>query len=408
MSIVVFWTAVVAAPVVIENAQLEIGDGTTVAATPVLIDQGKIQGIGTFRMPPNAEHVDGRGKILTPGLIDSITRLGLVDIDMEPATNDETVSGHVVTPDLRAADSFNPNSVRIPIEREEGITSAVISPGGEVIFGTGSWVDLTGRPESTPDPARPVAMFGQVGEAAAQAAGGARGGTWMMLRQVFDDVHFYAQNRAAYLRGQSRPLMLTAAQIEALLPVASGALSLVLTANRASDIVAALRFAEEQKIRLVISGGAEAWRVSRQLAAKKVPVILIPTMQVPHAFETLAARDDAPALLHRDGVMVVIAAGENDSENIRRLRQEAGTAVAYGLPHSAALAAITSNPASVFGRGAQVGAIMVGKRANLVLWSSDPFETTTVAERIWIDGVTQSLDNRQRNLVRRYLSAPVP
>jgi len=114
------------------------------------------------------------------------------------------------------------------------------------------------------------------------------------------------------------------------------------------------------------------------------------------------------ALLHRDGVMVVISAGEAENQNIRRLRQEAGTAVAYGLPHAAALAASTSNPASLFGRLAEVGTLSVGKRANLVLWSGDPLETTIVAERIWIDGVAQNLENRQRSLVRRYLTVPEP
>jgi imidazolonepropionase-like amidohydrolase len=408
MNALMMLASLTAVPLVIDNAQLEIGDGTTAAATSVLVDQGKILGVGKFNVPPQAEHVDGRGKVLTPGLIESFTRLGLADVELEPAANDEALADHVFTPDLRAADSFNPNSIRIPIEREEGITSAIVSPGGEIICGLASWVDLTGRQDAAPDPNRPLAMFGQVGQAAAQAAGGARGGTWMMLRQIFDDVHFYAQNRAAYLRGQSRPLLLAPTQIEALLPVASGALILVLTANRTSDIVAAMRFAKEQRIRLVIAGGAEAWRVAKELSARKIPVILTPSVQAPQTFETLAARDDSPALLHRDGVMVVISTGEGDNQNIRRLRQEAGTAVAYGLPHAAALAAITGNPAAVFGRGAEVGTLSSGKRANLVLWSGDPLETTTVAEKIWIDGVAQSLDNRQRTLVRRYLSTKVP
>jgi imidazolonepropionase-like amidohydrolase len=101
-------------------------------------------------------------------------------------------------------------------------------------------------------------------------------------------------------------------------------------------------------------------------------------------------------------VPLIISSGDFD-QNIRRLRQEAGTAVAHGLPHAEALRAVTKTPAEVFGRGAELGTVAVGKRADLVLWSGDPFETSTIAERVFIAGREMDLSSRQRLLVERYL-----
>ncbi len=393
--------ALLAAPVVIENVRVEVGDGTVLERATVLFDGGRIREVGTPRIPAGAERIDGAGKVLAPGFIETLTQIGLVEVGLEAATNDTQLRAPI-TPAFRAADGYNPLSARIPVNREEGVTSAITSPTGVLVYGTGYWVDLTGTVASAPDASRPAAMFGGIGGSEADEHTGARGGLWLALREIFDDVRFFVKNRPAFDRGELRELSIGRLHLEAMIPVVEGRLPLVLYVHRASDILAALSFAREQKVRLIIAGGLEAWTVAEELAAARVPVIVKPSEQVPGSFDALAARDDAATLLTEAGVQVVLSAVEWD-QNIRRLRQEAGTAVAYGMPHAEALRAITSRPAALFGKGAELGTVSAGKRANLVLWSGDPLELSSIAERVWIDGVAMPQGNRQRELVKRYL-----
>src|SRR5690606_33817260 len=150
---------------------------------------------------------------------------------------------------------FQPLSVRIPIEREEGITSAVTSPTHGLLAGTGSWFDLTGELSAAPDPSRPLAMFGSVAQGAVDVTGGSRGALWLRLREVLDDVREYDRNRAAYARNTARTLSLSRLHLEAMVPVVKGQLPLVLEAHRASDVLAAVRLKREEGIEVIVAGG---------------------------------------------------------------------------------------------------------------------------------------------------------
>jgi imidazolonepropionase-like amidohydrolase len=151
----------------------------------------------------------------------------------------------------------------------------------------------------------------------------------------------------------------------------------------------------------VIAGGAEAWVVARELAAAGVPVILNPLDDLPADFDRLGASLENAARLHQAGVRIAFTAP--DTEFTRNIRQFAGNAVAHGLPWDAALAAITSTPADLFGVGAIRGRIVIGHPADLVLWSGDPLEVTTLADREWIDGRAIELRSRQTELRDRYM-----
>jgi imidazolonepropionase-like amidohydrolase len=221
----------------------------------------------------------------------------------------------------------------------------------------------------------------------------------LRLREIFDDVRFYKANRAAYDKAATRDLALPRVHLEALIDVVDGKLPLVVNVNRASDITALLAFAQEQKIRVVVDGGAEAWVLAKELAQAKVPVILTPSAAEPSSFDALRARDDAASILQQAGVVVAIASG---NDGTTRARQEAGVAVAYGMTHEAALQAITQAPARIFGLDNDVGTVAVGKRANLVVWSGDPFETKTAADVVVIGGEKMSTDTRQLMLARKY------
>jgi imidazolonepropionase-like amidohydrolase len=392
--------------VAIEHVRLEVGDGTVREDVTVLLDGDRVVAVGAALAPPaGATRIDGRGKSLTPGFVDVMTHLGLREVDLESSTvdqglNDTPHEAATLVPGFRAADGFNPLSVWIPIAREEGVTSAVLEPSHGVLAGTGSWVTMEGTLASTPDPSQPAAMFGSVGTDGAALAGGARGGLWLKLREAVADARWYAANRAAWEQNRSRALSLSPLHLEALQPVLARRLPLLLRANRAADILAALRFAREENLRLVVTGGAEAWLVADALARAQVPVVLVPSAQVPASFEQVRARDDAATLLEAAGVQVVLSCADSSR---RRLRQEAGLAVAYGLPRGVALAAITSRAARAVGLEARVGTVAVGKRADVVLWSGDPLELSSFAEQVYIAGRLQPKDTRQRKLVERYL-----
>ena len=338
--------------------------------------------------------------MLTPGFIELHSTIGLKEVDLEPSTTDDGLDGLLLAPGFRATDGFNPQTAWIPFAREEGLTSVVVAPTHGLLAGTGVWVPLTGKLDAMPDPKAPTAMFGAVGSGAADAAGGARGGVWLKLREAFADARAYGKNRAAFEQNRWRTLALPPLHLEALQPIVTGKLPLVLAMDRASDILTALTFAKDEGVRLVVLGGAEAWLVSKQLAQAKVPVVLVPSEQLPASFEALYARDDAATLLAKAGVPLVL--GCSDFQK-RRLRQEAGIAVAYGLDRAVALSAITLAPAKALGLEKDVGTVEAGKRADVVLWSGDPLELSTVAERVFIGGEEQPQASRQRALVERYL-----
>lgn len=391
--------------VAIEHVRVEVGDGRVLNDVTVVLDGERIVGVGPEAAPPGATRVDGRGKTLTPGFIDAASPLGLREVDLEPTTHDESMSDAVLVPGFRVADGFNPLTVRIPIARQEGVTSAVLAPEKGVLAGVGHWVALTGTLSSKPDMKKPSAMFGEVGTAGAALTSGARGALWLKLREALADARWYAKNRVAVEQNRSRPLSLSPLHLEALQLVLEGKLPLVLRAHRASDILEAVRFGQSEKLRIVIAGGSEAWLVATELKQAQVPVLLVPSAQVPDSFEQLRARDDAAAKLDAAGVTVAIACADFSR---RRLRQEAGIAVSYGLPRLRALKAITLGPAQALGLEKEVGTVEVGKRADLVLWTGDPLELSSFAQSVFIGGVEQTLRTRQDRLAERYLERAAP
>jgi imidazolonepropionase-like amidohydrolase len=168
------------------------------------------------------------------------------------------------------------------------------------------------------------------------------------------------------------------------------------------DIRRVLAFAQQQGARPVVIGGAQAWRVAGQLAQARVPVIVDPLVDLPDTFDQLGATLENAARLHGAGVRIAFTNLGDGTHNARKVRQAAGIAVAHGLPWDAALAALTANPAEIFGIGAEYGRIAPGYVADLVLWSGDPLEVTSVAEQVWIDGRAQPMRSRQSELRDRY------
>lgn len=385
---------------VLENARVLTGTGAVMEHASVRIENGIITAIGTSVKLDGATRIDCSDSVITPGFIEVNTQLTLSEIGLEKTTVDSAPKVQAPSPAFRAADGVQPLSPRVGISREEGVTSVVVSPQGTLLYGQAYWLDLLGTLASRPNPKNPIAMFGGL-SGSTHKFYGARGEIWMTLRGIVADARFYRANKAKFDNGATRPLALAPMQLEAMLPVLDGKMPLVLEVNRASDILAALEFVREEGIKLVIVGGAEAWLVAKELALAKVPVVLHPSLQMPDSFDALQARDDSATLLATASVPLIISAGDED-QNVRRLRQEAGIAVARGLPYPQAITAISERPARVFGRN-DLGTIAVGQRADIVVWSRDPLELSSVAKHVFIAGKAQDLMTRQKLLAKKYL-----
>lgn len=340
--------------------------------------------------------VDISGRTITPGLVEVSSQLGLVEVSLESGTRDGEHSGSGYSAGLAVADAYNPDSTLIPIARIEGVTSAVVQPGGGRLAGTAALVDLAGatQAESLVDPA--VAIVGSM-------RGDSRAAGLAELRNALADARSWARNKAGFERGASRDLVAGPSDLEALQAVLSRELPLIVAADRAADVEALIRFADEERIRVVIRGGAEAWRHAEALAEAEIPVIVDPMVYGAGGFDQVHGRKDNAALLHAAGVPVVLSTFS--SHNARLLRQSAGNAVRGGLDHDVALAAISSVPARLFG-GPDRGELAVGQVANVVAFDGDPLELATSVTQVFIEGRAIPLDSRQWRLFMHYEQLP--
>jgi imidazolonepropionase-like amidohydrolase len=194
-------------------------------------------------------------------------------------------------------------------------------------------------------------------------------------------------------------------KLEALVPVTHGELPVLVFADRAREIRAAVDFCDKQKLKMILAGGAEAHKVKDLLRSKSVPVILRPMLTEPleedDPYDRLLAQ---PAELASAGVK--FAFGSFDNSFARRLGQQAANAAAHGLPYEEALKAVTLYPAQIFGLADQVGTLETGKVANLIVTTGDPLELTTDVRYLFIKGQLTSTDNKQKALYEKYLHRP--
>jgi len=371
--------------------------------TDILISDGVVTAIGRgLDTPAQTQVIDASGRPVTPGLFGGLTHLGLDEIGLEPTAEDAALKLGTMRPEFDVALAFNPDSVSIGVSRLGGVTFAAITPsaeagrgdepGGTIIAGQGTVIGLDGSASTY---AR--ALFLEFGSDANELSGGSRAAQYMLLRQALIE----ARTPNLVLMHDER--LLTPAGRQALSDFIGGAGVFVIDVDRAADIRQVLAFAQREKLKIAIAGGAEAWRVAPELAAAKVPVILDALEDLPGSFDSVGATLENAARLNRSGVKVAFTQETAEPHNVRKIRQTAGVAVANGLPWDAALAGLTRIPAELFGVADRFGSIERGRRANLVLWSGDPLEVTSVAEQVFIDGRLQPDHSRQTELKDRYL-----
>ena len=321
----------------------------------------------------------------------------MVEVDLESRTRLADAGGDPIRAAHSVADSYDPLISTIPVARRGGITSAVITPSGGRISGQAGWVELAGTTQERAvlDPS--VAMGASIGGPSPASGMNA-------LSEFFEDARAFAKDRRAFDQNRSRALSASRADLEAIQPVLRGEIPLLIDVDRAAHIEGLIRFAAKERVRIVLRGGAEAWRHAEALAAADIAVLLDPMIYGAGSFAQREARADGAKLLTEAGVEILFFSTHHSSHFARILPQLAGNAVRAGLPHEAAMRALTAAPAAVFGR-ADSGQIAPGMRANLVLWSGDPLELSSRPLRLWIGGVEQSLESRQTQLRDRYLEA---
>jgi imidazolonepropionase-like amidohydrolase len=381
--------------------------GAPIRGGTVLIRDGRIVAVGAnVAVPADARRIDATGKWVTPGLFESSTNMGLVEVEAVRETNDQEIRdvepdrGDQVAAAFNVADGLNPRSMVIPVSRIAGVTTAVSRPTGGLIAGQAVAIDLQGNRVEDMLITSPVAMFANLSEGSRAAGSNARGGQTLRLREVLEDARAWARNRQAFERGETREFSVSRLDLEALQPVLAGREPLAVEAHRASDIQTVLRIGREYNLKLIIVGGTEAWMVASDLAQARVPVLVKVLNNLPGSFESLGATYENAARLRRAGVQVAITSGE--TFKAYNIRQEAGNAVAYGLPWDEAFRAITLVPAQIFGVADRYGSLEPGKVANVVVWDGDPLELLTRVSNVIIRGREIPLVSRETQLRDRY------
>ena len=400
--------------VAITNAKLVIGDGSApIAGGTVVVRNGKVVAAGAgVAVPAGMEVIDAGGRWVTPGIVAGFTRMGIVEVDAVDQTNDASANGSPFHAAIDVSPAVNPHTSSIPLNRAEGITRAIVAPDnrGSIFAGMGAVIDLGSdtAPVSTPR----AFQYMEYGEGGARAAGGSRPAALSMFKNALFQARDYARNPAGYA-DQGKDALLTRADAEALAPVISGRMPLLIHVERASDMLALIDIKKAMpQLRMVFVGVSEGWMVATQLAAAKVPVIASALNDLPESFESLAATQSNVGRMKAAGVLVGIGTiNDNEARQARLEKQYAGNLVALtkvpgatGLDWNAAFAAITSLPAEAVGLGGEIGSLRPGRAGDVVIWSGDPLELGSAAQMVWIDGVKQSLATRQGQLLKRYLT----
>ena len=412
LSMVLAAAPAVAAPIAITGATAHTARGEEVIRNAtIIIDNGRITAIGAgLAIPAGASVIDAKGHPVTPGIVAVPSDLGLTEVGGVRETSDVSARTSPYSAALDMAAAINPGSLHFAIYRMAGVTRAAAVPdsGNAVFGGQGAVVSLAAN---GPTVTRPRAFqYVELGEAGARLAGGSRPAAYAQLIDLLDAAKRLAANPAASVGGDDSGSLVKRRDVEALLPVLSGAQSLMVHVERASDILEVLKLkGRYPALRPVLVGAREAWLVAAQIARAGVPVITHSLYDLPDDFEGLAASRNNVGHLQAAGVTAVLGPlGGVGGTTPVNLPGYAGNAVGQGtvpggkgLTKGQALASITANPARVLGL-ADTGTLEVGKRADIVLWDGDPLELMSSPVAVWIDGAAQPMTSRQTLLAQRY------
>ncbi len=406
------------------NAHIVPVSGPEIASGTIVISAGRIQAVGaSVTVPAGAQVIDGTGLRVYPGMMDAGTSIGLSEIGQGAnATVDVSEVGSF-NPNAQAFFGLNPQSAHIGVARVVGITHVVSRPTGGILSGQAALLNLAGSTAPQMAVNRNLAMvielprsgFGGRGFGGFQAAQNAsntqdvnRTRTRQLdsLRALLKDAEAYGKTMDAYARDKTLPRPKQDVVLASLVPTVRGQMPVLMVADRATDIKEAVGFAEENKLRVIIVGGRDAWQITAFLKDHDVPVLITSVMDLPtREDDPYDVNYGAPAKLAQGGVRFAITSGDAGSE-ARNLPYTAGMAAAFGLSKDDALKAVTLWPAQIFGVADKLGTIEAGKIANLVVTDGDLLEAKTNTKYLFIDGRLVPLDTKHTDLNDKFKDRP--
>jgi len=409
----------------ITRAKIFTLSGASIEAGTIVIRDGKISAVGAnVEIPAGSQTIDGKGLQVYPGLFDSITQMGLSEISAVSATVDTSETG-AFNPDVVAGEAILPSSQHIPVTRAAGITQVLAVPasGGfdsrgvsGILGGQASAIRLAGWSISDMLIKKSVAMVLNWPQIETQSFDFStfviKHKPYSEAKQEYEkhvneltDWFDRARHYALAVGHGGRADFQRDLRLEALIPVTRGELPVLVFADKARDIRNAVEFCDKQKLKMILAGGSEAYKVKDLLRSKAVPVILRPTLTEPteedDPYDRLLTQ---PAELSAAGVR--FAFGSFDNSFARRLGQQAANAVSHGLPYDEALKAVTLYPAQIFNLADQIGTLETGRAANIIVTTGDPLELTTEVRYLFINGQLTSTDNKQKALFEKYSNRP--
>ncbi len=407
----------------IRNARIVPVSGPEIPRGTVVIGaDGRIQAVGAdVAVPPGAQTIDASGLSVYPGMMDAGTTMGLSEIPQGANATVDVAEVGSLNPNAQAMWGINPHSAHVGVTRVVGITHVLSSPSGGLISGQSAVINLAGftAPDMTVVPKAALvinlpragfsfgrggfqALMARINQGAESDPDRLRERQLDSIRTILRDAEAYGRAIDAYQRDHSLPRPQHDVVLAALVPAVRGQMPVLFTAERASEIRAAVEFAREMKLKPIIVGGRDASEVTDLLKQHDVPVLLTAVMDLPsREDDPYDVNFSAPAKLHRAGVRFAITSGDAGAE-ARNLPYTAGMAAAFGLPREAALRSVTQWPAQILGLGDRLGSIEVGKMANLVVTDGDLLEARTKTRHLFIDGRPISLSTKHEVLYETF------
>ena len=392
LSVVLMCAVPISAQVAVRGETVHTMAGAPIKDGVVLVGKdGKIERVGpatSVGVPAGYKLL--RAKVVTPGLVDAHSVVGLAGYLNQPHDQMQLETSSAIQPELRAIDAYNARETLVEWLRVHGVTTVhtghapgALVPGQTMVVKTrGDEVE-----QSVMVPMATVAAtLGTGGLAGQGKSPGNRSKAVAMLRaELIKAKDYVAKQAGPEDKRPARDL-----KLEALGKVISKDVPLLVTANRANDILTALRLAKEFDIRIVLDGAAEAYTVVDQIKAASVPVILHATMSRAGGDAENMSMETA-ATLRKAGIPVALQSGyEGYVPKTRVVLFEAALAAANGLTFEQALATVTIDAAKIIGVDKRVGSLEAGKDGDLALFDGDPFEYVTHVTGVLIDGVVVS------------------
>ena len=398
----------------IVNARIVTVSGAVIENGTVVIQNGKITAVGAvISVPSGAEKIEGTGLSVYPGMIDAGTSLGLAEIPLAANATVDVAEIGTMNANAKAIKAINPHSSHVNVTRVNGITTVLSAPSGGLISGQAAVINLNG---STQDEMAVVSTAGLVINFPRIATfGGFNPGAGPQtvdfsealkrrdtqledLKKIFKSVENYARSKDAYASDKTLPYPATDVKLEAMVPYIRGEKPIAFTAERERDIRGVVKFVVEMKVKGIVVGGQEAWKVAEDLKKNNIAVIYTNIYSLPvrddDAYDFLF---ESPAKLQQAGVKFAIGTGNGGAE-VRDLPYHAGLAGAFGLPKDEALKAVTLYPAQILGIADRLGSIEVGKMANVVVTDGDILEPRTNVKYLFINGRLLPLTSRHTEL----------